>query len=405
MNNHIRGAGQMGTVILILFILVIPVGVSGQERSELERRKSKTQEEIKYTNKLLEETRRNRKSSYNDVLIIQRRINLREELINEFNKEIESLENKIRENQEVIASLENDLKKIRNEYEKMIIYHFKNRESSNILMYILASESFSQAYKRIKYIQQYTKFRRKQVKLISAIQNTLYKQIVTIEEEIKNKEQLSKDKNAESARLEKEKLEKEQFIAKLSNKERDLKRKLEEQKRIAKRLEEEILSLVEEEAKTTNLAERLTPAERVINDNFRNNKGSLPWPTRRGFIIQGYGEHEHPVLKGNIIRNNGIDIATTENADVLALFDGTVTKVFSYLGANFTVIIRHGSFLTVYQNLREVSVKQGDEIKIKQVIGKVYTNKNEDSTILHLEIWEEFEKHNPEIWLSTFTNK
>ena len=392
----------MSKLYVIVCILIYSSHLYGQGRVELEKRRKKTQEEIAYTNKLLEETRNTRESSYQDMLIIQRRIKLREKLIDEINTEIQYLENKIKDNKEVISSLEMDLKKIKDEYARMIYYHYKNRELSNRLMYVLASSSFSQAYKRIKYLQQYSDFRKKQVRLISAVQNTLYNQILNIQDEIEEKELLFVEKNDETKRLAREKLEKEQILAGLSTKEEELKKKLINQRKVAERLENEILKLIEEESKTTSLAERLTPAEKIIDSNFKNNRGSLPWPTRRGFVIRGFGEHEHPVLKGNIIRNNGIDISTTQNAEVLSLFEGKVSRVFSYLGANYTVIIRHGSFLTVYQNLKEVYVEAGDNINIKQVIGKVYTDVNENSSILHLEIWEEFEKHNPEIWLSSF---
>lgn len=392
----------MGKWVIILLVVIQTNNVFGQGRADLEKRRKKTEEEIEYTNKLLEQTRANRESSYNDVLLIQRRIKLREKLINNINAEIGYLEEKISDNKKVISSLENDLKKIKREYASMIYYHFKNRQINNRLMYVLASESFGQAYKRIKYLQQYSEFRKKQVRLISAVQNTLYNQILNIEEEIKEKEMLSDEKNEETIQLAKEKIEKEKLVNKLRSKEEDLKKKLNEQKRIAERLEDEILKLVEAETKVTSLAERLTPEEKIIDSNFKNNRGNLPWPTRRGFVIRGFGEHEHPVLKGNIIQNNGIDISTVENAEVLSLFEGTVSRVFSYLGANYTVIIRHGSFLTVYQNLKEVYVKAGDVVNTKQVIGRVYTDVNEKSTILHLEIWEEFEKHNPEGWLSSF---
>lgn len=391
--------------LVIIVLLSMLCGISlAQDRAELEDRKQKTQQDIELTNKLLEETQSNKESSYNDVLIIERRIKLREKLIRDINNEINYLEDKIEDNNEIISSLENDLKKIKEEYAKMIYYHFKNKEINNRLMYVLASESFDQAYKRIKYLQQYSEFRKKQVRLIDAVQKTLYNEIINIQQEIENKEQLSEDKNAETIKLENEKIQKQKYLAQLSTKEDELKKKLEQQKRIAERLENEMLRLIEEETDAMSMEERLTPEERIIDNNFKSNQGKLPWPTKRGFVIRGFGEHEHPVLKGNVIRNNGIDISTIENAEVQALFEGVVSRVFSYLGANYTVIIRHGSFLSVYQNLKEVYVEAGDKVNTKQLIGKVYTDMEDKTTILHLEIWEEFEKHNPEQWLSTFSS-
>ena len=146
--------------------------------------------------------------------------------------------------------------------------------------------------------------------------------------------------------------------------------------------------------------EQLTPEERLISENFQGNKGKLPWPTERGIITGKYGKHQHPVLKQITTQNDGIDISTVEGASARALFDGVVSKVVAILGANYTVIIRHGNFLTVYQNLVDVRVTKGDQVSAKQSLGRIYTEKETSSTILHIEIWREMTKQNPEDWLS-----
>ena len=146
--------------------------------------------------------------------------------------------------------------------------------------------------------------------------------------------------------------------------------------------------------------DQLTPEEKLISDNFQGNKGKLPWPTERGVVTSRFGKHQHAVLKQVTVQNDGIDISTVQGAEARALFGGVVSKVVAILGANYTVIIRHGNFLTVYQNLVNVRVKTGDRVTVKQVLGTVFTEEESNSTMLHIEIWKELNKQNPEDWLS-----
>ncbi|MFC2080662.1 murein hydrolase activator EnvC family protein [Bacteroidota bacterium] len=146
--------------------------------------------------------------------------------------------------------------------------------------------------------------------------------------------------------------------------------------------------------------DQLTPEEKLISNNFQGNMGKLPWPVERGLIVGKFGVHPHPVLKQITIDNDGVDIATIRGAEARALFEGEVTKVVAILGANYTVIVRHGTFLTVYQNLIDLKVKQGDKVEVKQVLGTVYTDEEEKSTWIHIQIWKEREIQNPEDWIS-----
>jgi murein DD-endopeptidase MepM/ murein hydrolase activator NlpD len=147
--------------------------------------------------------------------------------------------------------------------------------------------------------------------------------------------------------------------------------------------------------------DQLTPEEKLISDNFQGNKGKLPWPTERGVVTSRFGKHQHAVLKQVTVQNDGIDISTVQGAEARALFDGVVSKVVAILGANYTVIIRHGNFLTVYQNLINVRVKPGEEVSVKQILGTIFTEEDTNSTLLHIEIWKELNKQNPEDWLSS----
>jgi len=398
------------TYLLSLIILLSGNYAVSQKLKQLESKKKKTLEDINYTNKLLNETKEGRKDSYNKLVILNKKISLRNNLISDIKNEISIIDTKIRDNTEVIRSLESDLNRLKDEYAKMIYYAYKNKNSYDRLIHILASDDFNQAYRRLKYLQQYTAFRRKQSNLIMATQEVLNKKIAKLEARKEQKEQLIKSRHDEAVILSLEKSEQSKVLNKLQSRESELKKKLEQQRKTAAQLNREIEKIIAEEARKA--AERakasgsskvfeLTPEERLISDNFENNKGRLPWPTERGIITGTFGEHEHPVLKGIIVRNNGVDICTTKGATARAIFDGVVSKVVSIPGAHKAVIIRHGEYLTVYSNLREVIVKPEEKVKAKQSIGTIYTDANDgNKTALHIEIWKQNTKLNPAHWLT-----
>lgn len=389
-------------LIIILFTGYIS-NVSAQTKEELEKRKGKTQEEIEYTNRLLEETRQKKQSSLNRVRIINRRIQLRNQLLRSITQEISLYNKEIDQKRGLIIELENDLQMVRDQYEILVKFAFWNKNKHDRLMFILSANNFNMAYKRMKYIQQYTRHRKEQAMLIMSMQHELNIEIAELEEIILQKEALARQKEGENRSLERERQDKDKMVAELSGKERELKRKIAENEKIARRLEKEIASIITAEAgkgRSRNMYDQLTPEEKLISDNFQGNKGKLPWPTERGVVTSRFGKHQHAVLKQVTVQNDGIDISTVQGAQARALFGGVVSKVVAILGANYTVIIRHGNFLTVYQNLINVRVKPGEKVEVKQVLGTVFTEEESNSTLLHIEIWKELNKQNPEDWLS-----
>ena len=299
--------------------------------------------------------------------------------------------------------MEKDLIKVKKDYEKLILYAYWNRSKQSRLMFILSSENFNQAYKRMKYIQQFAKHRKEQADVIKNMQNAMVEEIQELDEIRVAKEAIVLEKSSENHNLQKERANKRHAVNELKDKEKDLRKSIDEKQRIAAKLGKEIAAIIAEEARKSrskNMYDQLTPEEKLISENFQGNKGKLPWPTERGIITGKYGKHQHPVLKQITTQNDGIDISTVEGASARALFDGVVSKVVAILGANYTVIIRHGNFLTVYQNLVDVRVTKGDQVSAKQPLGRIYTEKETSSTILHIEIWREMTKQNPEDWLS-----
>ena len=390
-------------LIIITLSYFYGQGVSGQARNELEERKSKTQQEIEYTSRILQETQGSKKNTLQRVRILNKRIQLRNEIIQNINQEIRLIDGEIDQKNQTISSLEKDLETIRKEYAELIVRAYWNRNRRDWLMFVMSAENFNQAYRRMKYLQQFSKYRREQAELIQKLKNEIVNEITKLESIKRDKEKLALEKKNENHALEMEKTGKSKMIISLEKREKELKEEIAEKKRIADRLEKEIKAIIEEEARkarSRNIYEQLTPEEKLISDNFQGNKGKLPWPVERGIITGQYGEHPHPVLKQVTVDNDGVDISTVKGAEARASFDGEVTKIVAILGRNYTVIIRHGNFLTVYQNLVELKVKQGEKVKVKQVLGTVYTDDESNSTTLHMEIWRERNIQNPEEWLS-----
>lgn len=398
-----------------LFLVIIFTGIAcfGQSRTELEKRRVNSLKEISYTNKLIEETGKSKKYSYNKLLLIRSKIKSRNNLIFSINEEIDYLNSSIEVHQEIIIGLENDLVVLKKEYANLIYYSYLHKSKYDKVMFILASDNFNMAFRRLKYLQQYSKFRMVQAKRIETTKVEIGDKIVELELLKADKNDLLIEEKIENQKLIVEKQQKDSEVKQLSSKERELKLKLQSQNNLANKLQKEIARIIEEEArlaaaKLNNNSTsffQLTPEEQLIADIFSKNKTRLPWPTERGVITGDFGEQPHPFLKGIKILNGGIDISTTEGAIVRAIYEGTVSRVVAIPGAHKTIIIRHGNFLTVYSNLKGVVVNQGDKVTTKQTIGVVYTESSKDhKTVLQFQIWMGKEKLDPAEWLAKGSN-
>jgi len=269
---------------------------------------------------------------------------------------------------------------------------------------LLSAENFNQAHRRFLYLKRYTSYRKKQAETIEIIQTILSKKSAKLEQQKQIKEKLIGQTQHETTQLGKEKNQQSSVIQKLQSQQKELSQKLKLQHQIERQLESEIQRFIEEEARKNlsdgSLGFALTPEQKLVGDNFEQNKQRLPWPTERGIITEHFGIHQHPVLTNVQIRNNGINIATEIGAKIRAVFNGEVSRVFGITGGNTAVIIRHGKFLSVYSNLREVNVKKGDIIKTKQNIGTIFTDHEDgNKSILKFQIWRENQKLDPEQWI------
>ncbi len=393
----------MKATFFCIFLLYSVLSYS-QSRGELEKRRNTTLHEIAETENLLEKIKNNKTESLEKYNLINRRIVLRNKLIESLNFDLIEVDNKLNDLERVTSLLSKDIATIKNEYAKMIYLSYLNRGELNGLIYILASKDVSQAYKRLVYLKQYSGYRKNQISIIKGVQNTLNGEITELESTKTEKFKLIGAKERENSNLKFELEEKSKSVALLKKQEGELSKMLKEKNRIAEKLKLEIENVIQSEIKSRahakkEVAIKMINSDAVLSNNFRDNKGKLPWPTDNGVVSNSYGVHPHPIYKGVKITNNGIDISTNADSEVHAIFDGEVSMVKFILGANYFVLVRHGNFISVYLNVVDIKVKIGDKVKVNQSIGKVYTDRDSKSSILHVEIWEELNKLDPEIWL------
>lgn len=399
-------------LLTILFGLLLISSASAQDsKNKLEQQKAKIEEEIQYTNKLLDQTKKSKQVTLDQLVMINKQINKREELIGSISYEIVKLDRQINSTADTIKQLNETIQKLRDEYARMIYFAQKNQGSYSRLMFIFSAKDFNQAYQRTKYFQQYSSYRQNQVRVIRESQEELNKKRALLEVQRKEALVLKKMEENEKQKLSKEKSLQDQAVQNLSKQEKELLKKIRDNEKAARRLQKAIEDLIAAEIEKARKAAvkagtkpapenkfALTPAELQLSSNFAGNRGRLPWPTERGVIAVTYGEHAHPVLKGIKTKNNGVDIATEKGHIARSVFDGEVTSTMTLPNYHNVVIIRHGEYLTVYSNLDQLYVKKGDKVKTKEKIGLIHTDDN-GKTTMHFELWHGKTLQNPELWI------
>lgn len=402
--------GETIAIILMTVLclaIAVPAFAQKQSKTDLEEKKKKLQQDIELTNQLLSETKKSKKLSLNQLLTLNKKLSDRQELINTISGQIFALNRRISETNKNITELQAELKKLKDDYAKMIYNAYRNRDEYSRLMFIFASTNFNQAYIRLKYLQQYSEYRHKQAEQIELKQKELNEKLQELEVRKTEKRELLGSQESEKEALTKEKSEKEEVLTELQSKEKQLKADLDKKKKDAERLQQAIMRIIKEEIEKANSDKSrsagtklvLTPEAQQLSSSFSKNQGKLPWPVIQGVIIDRFGPHPHPTMPDITISNNGVDIATSKGALARAVFDGEVTGVVSVPSSGHVVIVRHGEFLSVYSNLNDVYVKAGDKIKTKQNIGSILFDEEDAKTELHIEIWRGQNKLDPEDWL------
>lgn len=384
-------------IFFILFTFVTPS--FSQSLKELEQRKQKTQQELNFSSELLEKTQKDRVESVNQLNILSSQLKLRNRLIFDTQNQIDLLLKEIEDKSLLIISLNNDLANLKKEYAKLIRFARKNKSDMEILVFLFASEDFNQAYRRLLFYKQFVKFRQKQATDIKVTQEMIQFELQNLQNNKLELEESKQSKAKEVLKLSQEEKKYKRSIISLQQTEGQLRKEIEERKKSMAILEKTIADLIAEEAKKMTTSKVRDGRYLLLSAGFEGNKGKLPWPTAKGLITSSFGEHNHPVLKGVKIKNNGIDISTEKSATVRSIFEGEVKKIVTIPGSNIAILIRHGDYLTVYSNITKVTVKAGDLVKALQPIGQAYTDPSTEKGIYNLQIWHESNIQNPVHWI------
>lgn len=388
-----------------------------QGREGLEKKRDALDRQIKETSALIERARSQQKNTAQQVQLLEAQIRQRQELINTMNSEVVRVDQEIQQTRGTVRDLESELTELKAEYARMVQFAYMNRNAYDRLSYIFAAESFSQAFKRSRYLEQLAQQRRQQAGLIAQKQDSLNAKAVVLEARKKDKTNLLDRQLTEAQKLTTDKKGQQQALDGLKREEGRLHAELTKQERQRKELAAAIRKSIEAEiakskksttptgsAKAGGALElNLTPEAKELSADFEKNKGKLPWPVDKGTITSNFGKQPHPVLKGITIENNGLDIGCVPGAAIRAVFRGEVSSVIVIPGAGKAVVLNHGAYRTVYSNLRDVAVSKGQMVETKQQVGTAMTE--DGASTAHIEVWRitpdgQLQKVDPATWIS-----
>jgi murein hydrolase activator len=397
---------------LLLLLPLLTLAQKQKSKAQLEKEKKENLNRINEANRILQQTKVQKEASIGQLNVIQEKIAVQKGVINTISREIQLLESGVKETEGIVGELQSDLDNLKEEYATMVYAASKTANSYNKLMFVFAADSFNQMVRRLRYLQQYSEARKKQVEQINKVQSALTGQLRMLESQRQEKRSLLDKQMQENKNLFSLRSQQDNMIQKLSKQEETLKKEVAQRQQAIKKLDNLIADIVREEMARAARAAReegratsgsvnkitLTPEAALISSSFAGNKGRLAWPVDRGFISQKFGRHNHPVLKGVVVENRGIDIQTSQGEPARAIFEGKVLTVASVPGMNNIVMVQHGEYFAVYAKLRTVSVTEGQTVKPKDAIGTVYTDAN-GTTELQFQIWKNNSNLNPESWI------
>ncbi|GLB52856.1 peptidase M23 [Neptunitalea chrysea] len=399
-------------IVVLCFSFVGIVNAQSKEQDALQRKRNDLLQEIKQIQLLLNEQTSEKKSVVTQVEGLNKKILVREKLNKVTNQQINLINSNLKNNQKTIKSLEDELKVLRGNYAEMIRKSYRNKSQQNRLMFILASETFFQAYKRMEYMRQFRAHLKKQGTIIQDKAKELQRLNQSLVTQRADKQELIEENKEIRTQLESERIKQQELITEIKKKEGSYLAKIKEKKQEADRLEQEIQRLIREaiaesrkkaaangkKVSSSSNTFALTPEEEMIANNFAANKGKLIWPVERGVVSIGYGKYSDPVYPGLVQENSGVNIMVPEGEVARAIFEGEVIRITINRG-KANVYLKDGNYISTYCNLDHLYVKKGDVIPAKQPIGTIFTSKYTGKTELKFLLYKNTIKLNPELWI------
>ena len=401
-------------VIVSLLFSVNSAFAQKSKQDQLEERRQELRLEIKKINTLLFQNNSKKKSETTLVEDLNYKLSVRRNLIKITNQQANLLTREINTNQNKISNLNKELELLKDNYSKLIVKSYKNKNKQSRVMFLLSSNNFKQAYKRLQYINQYSDYQKKQGEEIATKTIDLQSTNTTLIKQKASKDVLIKENRVAQQELEKDVAQQQVIIASIQ---KDLdkftaqvKKKQQEANKIDKQIKDIIRAAIAKSRKKVKPSKAkinkgkaeefaLTAESKALAANFLGNKGKLPWPVVEGIVKVRYGKQPHPIDRSLTIQSNGVRIATNPNSKVRAVFNGEVLAISKPKRGSISIMVQHGSYVTSYTNLKEVFVTEGQKVKTKQDIGVIYTNSITNETILRFSIFKNTDTQNPAYWI------
>ena len=390
---HLR---KFSFLFILFYLSKIYIYSQEGSRSSLENERDVTLSKIQEAEKILLETEKSKKLTVGRLNVINKQIKNRQNLIFNLRKDLEVQLDEIQIKRILISSLKRDLKVLNNEYSEMIYYSYKSKSSLDKLTFVFASKNYNQMFRRFNYIFQYSKFRKNQIQEINKVSEELETQEDRLVKVNLKQKSLLKEELNENNKLQKLKNSQRKIISNLRNKERELRKEINQRKIALEKLDRLIREIIRKENALLKSDEDINLLE--ITEGFEMNIGKLDWPVKSGFISNKFGEHPHPVIKSIKVKNDGVDIQTSNTSKVYAVYTGKVSTIAFIPGMNNVIIINHGEYFTLYAKLKNLKVDKGDVVSEGQIIADLVTNKD-GITQLQFQIWKNNIKLDPEKWI------
>jgi len=394
-------------ILLILLVLCPQLNAQTSEQKALEAKRAQIQKEIREMNRLLSQERAEKGDVLEQMEVLDQKINMRQELIRVTNRQSNLLNRQINANVRKISKLREDLELLKDDYAKLIVNSYQQRSSQNRLLFLLSSNDFFQAFKRLQYMKQYTEFRKQQGEEIQAKTSELTALNKDLVEQRKIKEGLLAENKKVKSQLSQEIGSQKNLLKTIRANESKYTQAIQAKRKEARRIDREIEKLIRSAIASSNKRSgtsgtrsfSLTPEARALASSFTANKGRLIWPVEKGVKSQGFGVYADKIYPGIKHQNNGVTISTNKGEKARAIFDGEVIDVKTTRTGQKAIFIRHGNYITTYYNLASAYVKSGDKVAARDELGEVHTNKVNGLTKLKFYLYQDTKKLNPEEWI------
>ena len=389
-----------------LLILIPVLSLAQNKKAALEAQKKRLQQEIVQINVLIKTSAKKRANVLTQVETVQLKMERQDALVRVTNLQINRLTKEININLRNIEKLRSELTSLKKDYAEMVVSARKNQSTQNRLMFILSSESFWQAYKRMAYMKQYSASRKQQGEEIAAKTKAIQQYTLDLVEQRKDKKQLIEENRKAKKELDSIRKKQNTLVLNLKKRERNYTAQIKKKQKQREAIDKEITRLIRQaitesnkKAGTKTVSFVLTPEAKALAASFVSNKGRLPWPVEKGIVTQRFGTQRHPVVRTTTIKSNGVTLSVPASATARSIFEGIVLNIVQFKGSNPIVLIQHGNYISSYKNLSKVYVKKGDRIAAKQTIGQIFTNKDTGKTTLQFSLFQNTTPRNPALWL------